>query len=791
MTKYRKLKRISTFLVALALIVSLVPFVQPPAKAVYGDNPELVAAINSVLTPEQQLNHNNVPAIDLRNRADVFGTVNVDDLKTEFPNLFFLYLDNTNTTSIIASPGLGQIVNTTYTNTFASSGKSFSYTGSTITYRESEVNLNISRLLGELRINGDTLPTGMISNVTVWQGSTTLYSGPANGYIPQGTMLSLSTTPSLTLDVTVAHSSSTYTIPGVLFNVLKSGYFLAPSSNTVYNGGSTEFTLTHTDTNGTPATFGSLSDYDFYLYVNAQHHLVTDVTINPGGTSIKIVITAAQAQLGGSTSATLQIYDAGNTRWPNEVSPGVPPNPVDNPGFHVQANITVQDNPIVNSLMFEEHNGGYVGDVNSGDRIYINGGTSIASYLPLTLPSYNTTTTYLLRGYISSTWQYIPERYKQQIDIVIPSGVDNDLAGEIVAVTNPLGGSERVLALVVTAKKASADTYTYSTPGTEPVNVILDNGASQTPVTANAFLNVNIVKNDAIGYKIYQIPSIYSGYTKQDIEDAITGGDVLVTMVAHYTVDAGKQLHVVGSDTPGATVVEDSTIYLVAAAYYQSNGQSFIVPVPEINGWYQPPVYFPDHYVAGTFDPILPTTMEAQVATGLASNFMTNTTALEVQTGPYTGADENALLTFAPNNVATYVDFNIKKISKEVIDYIIAPPSYILSQGGTVYDELLYEISQVASTPGYTTPGNYRLYDLNVECKDNIAIGGFNNYVVWTIYSNYTADIAYGDSVASRVSMSNLSRVWAEPTAANQEYIARATPNGGPEDQLAGTTVDM
>ena len=803
-------KRAKAFFLALAIIGNLLAFVQPPAQAAgpYTSNNSLDAAIDAKygLSLSGTGPYTSVYSIDLRGNNNVFGDVDVDALKLAFPNLHYLSLDNTNVTKI-SNISHTSDVSVTYTDTFADTTRSFIYSGNTVVYRESDGALNVLSLLNEIKIitagGNISIPTGMLGNGTVTLNSTS-YSVSPSGTISQSNMLSNAAGPySVVLNFPINYNTSTTVLnPNINLEIKKSGYFLSPTSGTVYDGGSFVFTLTKIGPDGLPANLGpqdsaDISNYfSIYLYVSATHHLLASMEMTDAKT-IKITVKAADV---GSTSATLQIYEKGATPVPNSPAP----TPSTAPGFCVQADLTKQSNAVLNDIRFVEYNTG-VGTlgstITSGGQIYINGGTTISSNLfsNLTGGVYTTTTMYYLQGQTpSSVWSYIPARYKPQITIDIGNDGTNpyDLSAEIIEVADPnSSASEKVLALVVTAKTASAISYSWDlfTETTKPVKLTLNNGG--TNPSASSFMNVQVFGNTALGYAIYQVPDIYRGYTKQQIEDAIAGGDSRIVMVAKYQEVSSVWTQIGDS---GATIVEDSSIYLVATAFYESNGQAFIVPDSLINGWYHTDTdaghmflqYVSGQYVGGGSLPTPATSMEAaQDGFGPGSvTFAAGTRILAVRTDGWNNTlnpEQNGLLVFAPKGAANYVNIPIKKIQKTVIKYIIAPPSYSLTSPATnIFEQL--ELEKAA--------GAGKLYALNENGKDTIAIGGTNHYEVWAVYSNYTVSNVFSSSVANGVTMTSaVSPVPVSKQAGSGDSLfdAVATLNGGKEDALVGKTVYM
>ena len=855
MTRHLKPRRIGSFLLAMAMIISLAAFIEPPARAAgYTGNPVLDAAIDAKIGAAGMANPSTVYMIDLSGDPNVYGDVDVDTLIAPtasggggFTNLLILNVSQTNVTSIIYT---GSGVNVMAADTFASGDRWFVVNSPTaVQYRESDVDFPVSNLLDRVTIHATDpvtstgtdipIPAGMLLN-----GDITLTPGPGaytnispTGAIAQNLMVqNAAGIHTVALDFPVAYSdlavAGTYfrmTLPNIAhptnsvnLSIAKSGYFLNPATGaTVYDGGSMFFTLTKVGADGLAAPVGAVTDYDIVLYVNAIHNLLSDAVVSSDGMSMRITVTAADILLGGpgSTSATLQIYDAGSAHVPNVLPPPInqPPTPATAPGFLVQANLTKQSNPVVSNLRFVEYNpgansgAGYMGTPfganNSGGQININGGTSISSVTSSNLSSFTTTTMYLLEGDtgIAPTvhWEYLPARYLSQVSAA--SWFPADLAGDIVAVPNPnpspAPGFENILALVVTSKTNTAATYTSSGAGTEPILVSVDNGVAGGGVTTDAYMDVRVFVSTALGTVIYQIPDIYSGYTAQDIENAIANSDPYIKLVAQFETNSvsGAWENVTPAGINGAEVVEDSTIYLVAAAYFQSGGQAFIIPDTMINGWYDTNLNMSNMFNSTPPPKTIGTTsMEAMLPSAGTVNFDANTVVLEVSTDAWeqtVNPETSGMLIFAPNGIPNNVDIPISKVPKAIIAYIIAPPSYATAPGNNIFDELQDEIAAVLALPAGTyVPGTYRLYDLNVEGEDTIAIGGANNYEIWTVYSNfqvsntYTANVSGGVTMTSAVSPVPVS---AQDGASNSLFDAVATSSGGTADALAGSTVDM
>lgn len=774
-------KRILSIVLMLALLLAIIPVIGTPARAVI-NNTSLLTALNA------KGYSSTTPVINLSGDTSVYGDVNIQELKNEYPSLQMVNLSGTNVTSVTNASvitGSGGVVNTA--NTLAS-GKSFTYTGSVIEFRESGTgDLSIADLLAQVNITNtssavsEPIPAGMLASGTVTIGSGTPYTlvDPVTGTISRSDIMALGAGSYLvTLSFPINYSSSALNIT-VRLQVKKSGCTLSPALGTVYDGGSITYTLTKTDEDGNAVVLGSVNDYDFKLYVNATHNLVYTTEMSTDNKQMQLKIKAAENPV-ISTSAELQVYAAGG------FAAGALP--------LATARIVKATNPNLSSISFREYyyNGSsrVVGDsVASDNMIYISGGTSISSKTSNNVINnvYTDTTMYLL---VDNNSQYISANYKSQFEITIGADIIGTygLSAELVEVANPLGGSEQVLALVVTGTDVLGNVYTYdnSNPTTKPVLLELTNTDS---TVVSAHLNATTIGSTAKGYMIYQVPKSYENYTKTEIEEAIRNNDSNIKLAAHYTIAGNVWTPV---SVPGAEIVEDYTIYLVSTAYYQDGGGQFIVPSTAINGTYYAQQK-PSEMYDGTPKQFDNTTIDASID-GTAS-FSSGSNVLKMTTGAYNPADTNeAMLVFSASGAANNVEFVVRKTAKVISNYLIAPAAYSFPGGTTTYlAALQWEIDDFVSSSG-TNIGD--LYRLNVLGEDDIAIGGTNTYQIIAIYNNDSESASFAaTSVAGDVSLS--SSVSPVPVSAaasasgNNWFNATATSDGGAADALAGSTVDM
>ena len=723
--------------------------------------------------------------MDLSNNPNIYGDVDVQDLVAVYPNLTYLNLSGTNVNSVSNAGG----VTVTMSDTFANGARSFVVPSAVgISYSESATaDLNVAELLAQVRIQraGGTniaIPSGMLGSGTVSINGVSYTVSPSSTIAKADVLANAAGTYSVGLNFPIANSTATMTA-NVNLAVRKSGYTLTTVSGatgaSVSDGGTVDIVLKKFAENGQQIALGNVGDYDYVLAATTTHNLtIVSETRSSDGMQIAISVQAAQ---GGATSVQFKAYNAGTTT-----------NPL------AEIEITKYSNEAVTAIELVEYpyvlsgNPG-AGTLVTGDTVFLAGGTSISSKVATNLNSYTTSTMYLLKGtFSSSAVTYIPANYAPQITVAIGADASAayDLEGEIVKVNDPNGGSTQVLALIVKAKTPTATIYAYdgTNNSTKPVTVILGNAGAA--ANAEIYLDVQVTGNTAQGYSIYQIPSIYATYDKTQIENAVNGGDSEVSLVSKYGFDTNNQWTELVNN--GATIVEDATIYLVALAYYEANGQLFIIPDSQINGWYYDQVNMNNMFDSTTGSSAFGgTSMAAWEAT---VGFSSNTTVLAVQTDGYEATANPELaanLLFAPNGAANNVPVKITKIQAEVTQYIIVPNGYAL---GTLnaYEKLRLEIDDFVTNGTVGT-----LYRLNVLGEDSIAIGGTNTYYVMAVYSNYlTSDSYAAVSVADDVTLNN----WTSSTKpaeviasglTDNHFDVKATTNAGALDALVGRSFDI
>ena len=719
--------------------------------------------------------------MDLSNNPNVYGDVDVSDLLTAHPNLTYLNLSSTN---VIGVSNAGAVT-VNMSDTFANGQRRFVVAGAaSVSYSESAAaNLSVASLLAQVQIEradgtNIAIPVGMLETGTVTINGTPYTVSPTGTIAKADVLANPAGIYSVQLSFPVANSMATMN-QNVNLTIKKSGYTLTSASGataaSVYDGGTVDIVLKKTTEDGVQTTLGNVSDYYFNLFVSANHNLTTDIERSSDGMQITIKVKAADI---GSTSAVLQVYEDSTM---SKLLASIP--------------VTKFSNEDITSFKLAEYayvSGSYntAGNIADGSKIFVVGGTSISSGTASNLSSYSSSTMYLLEGTFSSLVSgYIPARYESQITAVVGAGYDIEC--EIVKVNNPNGGAEQVLALLVKAKTASATIYAYdgANDSTKPVSITLNN-AGATP-NAGLHLDVQVTGNTAYGYMIYQVPSIYASYSKTQIEDAINNGDTEVALVSQYGFNASNQWTEIANN--GATIVEDSTIYLVALAYYEANGQLFIIPDNQINGWYFNQVDMNSMFTSTVGPAFGGTSMNAWTAT---TSFSSNTVVLAVRTDAYetsVNPELEANLVFAPASAANNVPIKVTKVAAKVVQYIIVPVGFTFPLGGAnAYEELRMEINNY-NTSGVTG----ELYHLNVDGVDNIAIGGTNTYYVAAVYSNYQVSDNYATiSVADNVALNNWTSSakpadTAASTVSDNHFDVTATTNAGGLDALTGHTFDI
>ena len=869
-TKNRPFRRIVAILMTIAMCLGLavtVPMTLPPVKAAgpfdgFLGNASLEAALNAKVADGLDL---GTTYIDLDGNTDVFGDVDISKLLAQFPNLQFLILDNTNVTDVINNPPDPYTVHVMDYNTFKDGSKSFVWSGHAFNFNESAgTDLSVEDLLMDqimIRssvpgVDDTPIPARMISSGTIGirrndTGNPTDTSGlfvdlygimnsqaePATGSIdkddvfayPNGVRavkFDFYTTDSATLQL---HSFGQ-------INIGKNGYTLEPADGktiTVYDGGLPIYFIFKAYKDGNIPLPVDINEYDVYLIGTVSNDMtaVPEQNISSDGTlSLKIKITAPL--LGTNASSYLRIFPKGAGPTNNDPWLNVSPDP------NGQKVILGDADLLQGNLMLVEYNpdknnphpyyGPQIGN-DDKERAYILGGTSISSLDENKVKPgpdiYTDTTIYLL--WDDDIGDYVPSRYLSLVDYVIGSsgGTKYDLTCEIIEVPdvfNTTGDSigENALGIIITANSLIGVGYTYdgSTESTKPVKIFLKDDKGDPYVSV--YLNAQIIANPPKGYMIYQVPESYANISKSVLETEIRDENPDITLVAHYSINSSNQY--IAQSVPGATIVEDSTIYLVVTAYYEQGGSTFIVPASTIAGWYYSTTFPPNMFNGGMFLGTSTAFYPESVKTSIYGNidvtgatypglppppayppttsgpavFSSDTLVLRLTTDTYKAPEEIGELIFAPVSSSNNLKIPVTKVEKEIKRYILARSTYTpVIPGSNALKDLNEAINIFNSTTGFTATTDYRyvdLYNLNILGKDEIEIGGINSYIIFAVYTNdkVEQDFLATGSVVGGITVTSSEN----PVPVSREYIlshnswfnAIATANGGPEDYLAG-----
>jgi hypothetical protein len=234
-------------------------------------------------------------------KADIVGEVDIDELKTVFPNLDEILFDDTNIVSIVndsAFLAAGGTISSL--NTFANGDKTIVSTGETVVYRASDGSLSVSNLLSKLKIRnsvasglGDVaIPSSVIEDaLSITLGGATI-SATKTGSIAASDMPAVAGTYPAALTVTLSGTSVTQTA-NVNIQVRRPSYTLSPSGTaSLYKGGSRTFTFRKISEEGLPVTH-AIADYDFdYITSGTGVSGWTTPTISGDGLNIYINLTA-------------------------------------------------------------------------------------------------------------------------------------------------------------------------------------------------------------------------------------------------------------------------------------------------------------------------------------------------------------------------------------------------------------------------------------------------------------------------------------------------------------------
>ena len=797
-------------------------------------------------------------------KMDIYGDVDVVELVealkdakqiADVQDLASVKFYHTNVTEILEIPRGYEKISIGTDHSFAAQDakvkRTFYDTERTIEHLKSAGDLPLRRLLaetgikdpvlGNLPLTGDMLKD---IRVTFTKSGKVLQFASLDDAIKEADLDDLlENSQSVTVSAIVNYSDNVLGVGPTPFNakvnllLRREGYIIEPDNYNVFEGGYGVFRFRRLDENGKQLSLGSVADYDFRLEISGTTFLDMEAVKVPGEEVIEITVHAEDIDEDIATSAHLRAYKKG------VISPT---------DILAEATLTKVYNPLVENLGFQElyHNkagvqrlgnyfqskghyfdGKYFDPTDpdpaklpipkpydhKASTVYVSGGTSIASNIltNITYGEYTKSTVFLLESYAANAKIGTPLNpdYFSQIEVTVDPRAEDFILAEKVIVDYPTGG--KVIGLLVTAKDAAGDEYEFEDANGlgGAITVTLNNGkdrsttGNSTPVKdrpdrmATAFLQVQTTSNDPIGMVIYQLPKSFGVNTRSEVEQLINEGSNRVNMVAHYALSDKRVWEEVEGDGNGVVIAANSSIYLVATAYYSKNDdgsrQEFIISEPSINGWYYSSIAQGNMFLDGVAKQVGNTSIQGLEYRNRTSGTVTRpglllsngTSVLELSTGAY-AEDETARMVFARKGGTNNIGFDLKKVERDVDMYILAPADYTPPAGvNNKYGEALQQEIKEYSKTGEAGP----LYQLNVLQAQDIPMGSKQEYKVICVYTNEDEDANFANStVVNGITLTpRTDPLTISSVATHNNFMLTASSMGGAQSGLLGKTATL
>lgn len=778
MQKQRKSVRGLSFLLVLTMIVGMLQVGQISALAVGGVTNQTVSDALDELKKEGKIpsNANDVHYLDFRNNAGVMGDVDISQLTAVYPNLELVSLDGTNVQNVksISSLPTGAV---TAANTFYS-GKTVS--GGTVAYRESQGALKTEALVEGVQVTDASGAVTKLSPDLVGDGQISLDNGvtweplTVGGNVPDALLKELAVgSHSVMLDFPYRESTNKLQ-ETVTLTVRRMSYVLAPNPQTMYQGGKETFTFTKLDEDGRQLSLGGKEDYEAHYSAGGVTAEITG--LNTAGTAATVAVTAETYTPGlagsGGQSGYVTVTKKGDTE---ELA---------------KAQLYVQPNPAIDKITFEEHNESKTAPVDpASDTFYVRGGTSVGSVDQTNIigEKYLTTTIYYLKD---GAGNYISARYAGQFALPQINPTYPSLRASLEPVDSPDGSGEQVMGLTITSG------YTAYQEMPMAITINLTNSDS---TTANCMLNVVSLKaTNPKGYQIYAVPGIfdYSTVTKDQLEKAIAdGNDPAIKLAAQYKVSGADLVDT--KEGVGVELVAGDKVWLVAAAYYEEGGQSFLLADDSISGWYDTQPTSDHLFGGGGVGRPLEKAPNINGSTNISSWGVVTlgyTKVLELRADGNSAGQEGKVI-LIPRTGTASMSVPVRAVEMEIDHYLFVPSAFT---GGypsgpffpTATAALEYEKQNYEATG---TVGD--IYRLNVLKEAEISIGMPEDYRVVGVYnSNDLLETSTADWISPAADLVSIPADKAvidavtpgTGAAANETIQVAATSKGGVHDSRVG-----
>lgn len=723
------MKRILSMVLVITMMMTIMPFVQQPVHAASTiANPTVKnAVLNYLSLTEADLPKDEVYVIDISNDKSVIGTLDLDELKADFPDLLIVNIENTNITDVIGTaPG----VTVEKSGTFADTSRKLTHSSSSITYNlETDSNgINLNDLIAALEVNVSdgtsasdlikSLKGCKIDSISVIPTS----DGTAYGKILHADLPGMGThTLELEFEfknVTTTSTTWTHTVKYDL-NIVDSALTLTPSSGIAYKGGSITFKLEKYDYAGNPVAVDATN-----LTISTGLSAASSYTTTPQGKALLITVQINVSESTGNYTLTVADNSTGKS---------------------ATAGIEVDILPTIASGtagLFEKNGNsapsGTAFDTNNS-TMYIKGGTSISSEdidniatTPGSTP-YTESTVYLLKD---SNGDPIPDAYCSVLKVTDMTG---NVTGEIISV----GGYAAV--------RITGNATDTNLSGT------FDISATSSSIFAPITITYSVVSSLPKSYKVYMIDSNVYSPSSADIYALINStSDPAVEEIAEYTgdnIDIGWD-PIVGNT---ATMLEKKDAWFVVASQYGNGEPYFALPYDALSSWQE---ILQSGGMQGEITTPPYTFVGGSSITGetVSTGGINATKALIVSPDNGSGGEEVTVLIQVSlgAGVSNTFELNIKVQPRSVIGYEIRTASGSMPITGDL----------------------------------NIPIGTSKVYQIYAVYDNGQKEVVDFAATSLDVTFSN-STLFSTSTAtlsSGNQFTVAATDDGGPNDSIVGQT---
>ncbi len=710
-----------SFMLIAAMILS-VSSISPTMAA--STNPTVASAVTEVVgtTPAA-----NVTALDLSGRDAIIGKLDVNELKADYAGLIYINVGSTNITDIVDAPG----VTVDAYDTIKSGERAIvddDVTALPTQSKAAPTPIDIDAIYNALKLKKSDgskvpLPAALISDISYY-----FDTDPATPYVLGSGAINIPATMNAgnhTLNLKLKYSNSAVekelSFP---FAVKDISFEIDPITANVLQGGTVKYTVIKKAEDGTVTSVGAVGDYT--ITIDPPN---PDITTSAEVVSGKLVVTVSTASTTTTGISNLKVTDIASNK-------------------EVTAAVNVNAVTPVPGMKIKESNNGNVGpELATDTRIYVRGGTSIASTDITSAESgYTTETVYLL---YDNAGNPIGESY----------------APLVVGTVTPANPNIKVEGIAV-GNQAAVKISAVPVANVETGDLTI--GLNGMPAT-DIVLKYSILKSRPEAYCIYQVPpSIATSSTlttAADFEELIKAGDPSIKKISCYKWNGTTSFD---KDIPydPVEVVEGNQTYLVATAKYGDT--EFTVSNLTIVKWYDKER--PANDLTAEIE-LQNSNIKAKEEQGLFGSI-----GLGVTAGLYeTGKTEGTVGVVISDGVSTnniYADIKIKE--RSVSRYIIATP-----------DKTIPPAPDHKLTPAWLSN-----VELTPQDKE-VAIGTTKLYKVFTVYDNDQVEEANFANGSFTFESSNAGILPVDSPAAGSAITVTATENGGIDDAKAGQTSEI